>query len=135
MINTNNAPYPCVLCDIRLMCWLQYVTSVHVPRMWVTAIQFHIIDVPVWEGKRISLQGAKHPRVSSAREVTVVLVYSELQTLRVHLDRQYRNNNIRVSNHRGFNQQIYNLSTTFQWGRAERLCTLVVVKLNVAPTL
>lgn len=61
------------------------LTSVHVTRVGVTAVQLDVIHVPLGERESVQLQGAQHPRVARAREVAVVLVDPELQPLRVNL--------------------------------------------------
>lgn len=61
------------------------LTSVHVTRVGVAAVQLDVVHVPLGERESVQLQGAQHSRVARAREVAVVLVDPELQPLRVHL--------------------------------------------------
>lgn len=60
-------------------------TLVHVFGQRITAVQLDEIHVPFGERERVQLERSQDSRISGTREVTVVLVDTELQSPRVDL--------------------------------------------------
>lgn len=62
------------------------LTSVHVRRMRVAAVQLDIVHLPVCKGLSVYLQVAQNAGIARAGVVAVVLINAKTQTTCMHLN-------------------------------------------------
>lgn len=62
------------------------VSPVHVPRMGVAPVEFHVVHVPGGEGLRVQLQIPEDARIARAGVVAEVFVNPEFQSFGMYLN-------------------------------------------------
>lgn len=60
-------------------------TLIHIFGKRITAIQFDEIHVPFGERERVQLERSQDPWITGTSKVTIVFIYTELQSSRMNL--------------------------------------------------